>query len=75
LAAENFRQEIIQHVRLLKKAPHLGRIVPEFGNPIRRELLHGNYRIIYRVHLQLKKIQITVIWHGKRLLPRTVYQW
>ena len=71
LTAENFRQEVIQRVRLLKRAPQLGRIVPEYGNPIRRELLHGNYRIIYRVHLRLRKVQITLVWHGKRLLPRS----
>jgi plasmid stabilization system protein ParE len=68
LAAENFRQALIQKVGLLKKAPHLGRIIPEFGNPIRRELLHGNYRIMYRLQSKLKKVQITVVWHGKRLL-------
>ncbi len=39
LAAEKFRQEVVRKVGLLKKAPRLGRIVPEFGNPIRRELL------------------------------------
>jgi plasmid stabilization system protein ParE len=68
LAAENFRQEIIRKVALLKKAPQLGRIVPEFGNPKRRELLHGSYRILYRLQPKLKKVQITVVWHGKRLL-------
>ena len=68
LAAENFRQEVIGKVGLLKKAPQLGRMVPEFGNPMRRELLYGNYRIIYRLQPKLKKIQITVVWHGKRLL-------
>ncbi len=68
LAAEKFRQEIIKAVSLLENAPRLGRVVPEFDNPVRRELLHGNYRIIYRLKPRLKKIQVTVVWHGRLLL-------
>lgn len=68
IAAENFRRRIFQIVGLLKRSPYLGRIVPEFRDPARRELLHGNYRIVYRLRPRLKKIQILVIWHGKRLL-------
>jgi plasmid stabilization system protein ParE len=70
LAAEKFRDEAFAHADLLKQAPQLGRIVPEKGNPNIRELLHGNYRIIYRVRPRLKKVQIVLVWHGKRLLRR-----
>jgi plasmid stabilization system protein ParE len=72
-AAEKFRDEVFAHINLLKKAPQLGRIVPEEGNPNIRELLHGNYRIIYRIRPRLKKIQVILTWHGKRLLRRSSY--
>lgn len=67
-AAENFRQKVFQKVGLLKQSPYLGRVVPEFDSPTRRELLYGNYRIVYRLRPRLGKIQIIVVWHGKRLL-------
>jgi len=73
IAAERFRDEAFVHADLLKKAPQLGRIVPEKGNPNIRELLHGNYRIIYRVRPRLKKVQIVLVWHGKRLLRRSSF--
>jgi len=73
IAAEKFRDEAFAHADLLKKAPQLGRVVPEEGNPNIRELLHRNYRIIYRVRPRLKKIQIVLIWHGKRLLRRASF--
>lgn len=73
MAAQKFRDEIFSHINLLKRAPQLGRIVPEERNPNIRELLHGNYRIIYRVRPRLKKIQIILVWHGKRILRQSFF--
>lgn len=52
-------QELLNH-------PKLGRKVPEFNNEKYREILHGNYRIIYR----LDEIQIMVLTvrRGSQLL-------
>ena len=41
-------------------------MVPEVQNPIVRELILGNYRIIYR--LQGELAEILTIYHGARLL-------
>jgi len=42
--------------------------VPEFPGSGLRELLHGNYRIIYRVHPD--RVAILSVYHGQRLLER-----
>jgi plasmid stabilization system protein ParE len=45
----------------------MGRIVPEIGNSKIRELIFGNYRIIYR--FEKKRISVLTIRHGKQILP------
>jgi addiction module RelE/StbE family toxin len=44
----------------------LGRIVPELENETIREIILGNYRIIYRI--QEDDVQVITIHHGARLL-------
>jgi toxin ParE1/3/4 len=41
-------EKIIRQVESLDKFPESGRIVPEFDNKVIRELIEGNYRIVYR---------------------------
>ncbi|MBD3748215.1 MAG: type II toxin-antitoxin system RelE/ParE family toxin [Sphingobacteriales bacterium] len=47
--------------------PKIGRIVPEKNNPDLRELIEGNYRIIYQIS-KLDKIEILMIHHSSRPL-------
>jgi plasmid stabilization system protein ParE len=54
-------------VEELKAFPECGRIVPETGNKAIRELIYGNYRIIYR--LEEKRISVLTIRHEKQILP------
>ena len=54
-------------VEVLKKYPHIGRIVPERNNPDLRELILGNYRIIYKI-IASNRIDTITIHHSKRLL-------
>jgi len=42
-------------------------IVPEIGNDQFREIIYGNYRIIYRV--EKKQESIMTIRHGNQILP------
>jgi len=51
----------------LKSFPESGRIVPETENKSIRELIYGNYRLIYR--LEEKKISVLTVRHGKQILP------
>jgi plasmid stabilization system protein ParE len=66
-AAERWVNEVFGKVDLLMTFPESGRIVPETRNETIRELVYGNYRIIYR--LQEKRISILTIRHGKQILP------
>ncbi|MGH9389346.1 MAG: type II toxin-antitoxin system RelE/ParE family toxin [Vicinamibacteria bacterium] len=46
--------------------PRAGRIVPEFGRPEVREVLLGNYRLVYQV--SGKTVTILTVFEGHRLL-------
>jgi toxin ParE1/3/4 len=49
----------------LQEFPRLGRIVPEKGDPAFREVIHGNYRIMYRIADDIVEVQ--TVLHSKRL--------
>jgi addiction module RelE/StbE family toxin len=49
IRAQKFIDQIIQKAESLTKYPKKGRIVPEFSIPEFRELIHKNYRIVYRI--------------------------
>jgi len=66
-AAENWINTVFYKVEQLKSSPEIGRIVPEINNNYFRELIYGNYRIIYRI--EKKQISILTIRHGKQILP------
>ena len=55
-------QKIFSAIQHLKKFPHLGRIVPEKNDPNIREILHRNYRIVYRFKDDM--IYILTIFHS-----------
>jgi toxin ParE1/3/4 len=60
---------ILSAIGRLPHFPYLGRIVPEFAEDYLdryRELIHGNYRIVYRVEPQA--IVVVRIVDGRRLL-------
>lgn len=61
--------KIYQRIQSLNENPLLGRIVPEFANKVIRELIEGNYRIIYRIKSK-SQIEILRIFHGARFLRR-----
>lgn len=66
-AAENWINTIFTKVEQLEFPPEIGRIVPEVNNRQIRELIYGNYRIIYRI--ETKQVSILTIRHGKQILP------
>ena len=66
-AAENWIETVFSKVEQLKTSPEIGRVVPEINNSQFRELIYGNYRIIYRI--EKKQISILTIRHGKQVLP------
>jgi addiction module RelE/StbE family toxin len=66
-AAEKWIDTIFLMVDRLKTSPEIGRIVPEINNSQFREIIFGNYRIIYRI--EKNRISILTIRHGKQVLP------
>jgi toxin ParE1/3/4 len=66
-AANKWIDSILDKVSILKSNPEIGRIVPEIEKPGIRELLHGNYRIIYSYNQ--KQLVILTIRHFKQILP------
>ncbi|MDQ6735092.1 MAG: type II toxin-antitoxin system RelE/ParE family toxin [Nitrospirota bacterium] len=59
---------IITAVEKLARSPKLGRIVPEYQDSSLREIIVGNYRVVYR--LGAKHLGIVAIVHGSRDLLR-----
>lgn len=66
--AINFAERIILAVDRLETFPKLGRIVPEYQDANVRELIVGNYRIIYKI--QGNRVGIAAIAHASRDLLR-----
>lgn len=66
-AAKEWINAVFSKVEGLQVSPEIGRIVPEIDNRLFRELIYGNYRIIYRI--EKEQISILTIRHGKQILP------
>ena len=67
--AQLFATDVIEAIDRLSLFPQSGRIVPEANNPVIREIILGNYRLVYR-SLQ-DAIEVLTIYHGARLLDPT----
>lgn len=67
MAADKWLLTVFSKVEQLRSNPGTGRIVPEINDSQFRELIYGNYRIIY--HIEEKQISILTIRHGKQILP------
>lgn len=63
---ERLLGEIIAAVERLADFPESGRIVPEFGVPQLREIIHPPFRIVYR--LDKDQVRIVRVWRSERLL-------
>jgi len=67
--ALNFGGFLISKTRLLGQFPELGRVVPEFGHPMLREIIVRAYRVIYRVDHTKRTVEVARFWHGARGEP------
>jgi len=62
--AADLVEQVVLSVERLLRFPKLGRVVPEAQDESIRELVHQNYRIIYRIAGE--RIEILTIVHGSR---------
>ncbi len=61
---------IFDAVERLGDYPYLGRMVPEYQDETIRELIVGNYRVVYRVREQL--VGVIGLVHGRQNLTTRV---
>lgn len=70
-AANDLIDDIHERVYQLSTLPDLGfksRVRRSLG--LIRELIVGNYRVIYQPELELKRILILLVWHSARRNPK-----
>src|SRR3569833_434922 len=60
-------RRFFQATMVLEKQPTSGKIVPEKRDPLIREILVGNFRIIYKIVSEIK-VDVITVHHSKRLL-------
>jgi len=65
-AARLWVEGILAVAESLADLPDRGRIVPEVGREDIREVIHGGYRVIYKVDDD--RVSIATVRHGRRLL-------
>ncbi|HEX9970544.1 MAG TPA: type II toxin-antitoxin system RelE/ParE family toxin [bacterium] len=63
--SKRWKKAIYEKVQPLKKFPRMGRVVPELNQEEIREILYGNYRIIYLI--EKNRISILAVRHSKQL--------
>lgn len=69
VTAVSFVRRLRQSVNRLREFPCSGQVVPEYGREEIREVLQGNYRLIYRV--AERRIDILTVFHSAQLLRDT----
>lgn len=60
-------EKLFGRASILETHPKAGRVVPELTQENLRELIEGNYRIIYRIYSE-DRIDIVTVHHSSRLL-------
>ena len=60
--------DIAAAVDRLEEYPFSGRMVPEWKQPILRELIVGNYRVMHSI--EPEEIIVFTVRHSRRRLPR-----
>jgi plasmid stabilization system protein ParE len=66
-AAQRLSARLVRGASTLARNPNLGRRVPELPGSGLRELIDGNYRIVYRV--RPPRVEILTVFEGHRRFP------
>lgn len=64
-------ERIQNKTEILKTHIEIGKVVDEIGDPKIREIVEGNYRIIYRI-ISKNELHILMVHHGARDLKRRI---
>ena len=66
-AAKSLERRLLLRSRQIATFPQSGRSVPEYDRPDVRELIEGDYRLIYRVLAD--RADVLTVMHCAQLLP------
>ena len=61
-------RRIIDAADLIEQFPRGGRMVPDVEHPSVREIIIGNYRMIYNLGID-DRAEILTVFHGRRRFP------
>jgi toxin ParE1/3/4 len=65
-AAARVCRRLYEAALSLGENPYAGGITPEYNDPRIRDLVRGNYRIVYLVYPDRERLEILTFWHGAR---------
>jgi len=71
-AAHRWATVLFELVDSLAELPRRGRIVPEAGREDVRELIYGNYRLIYRIGSE--SVEVLTLRHGRQIFDPAVIE-
>lgn len=71
VTAKKWALKLIEKTDQLIEQPESGRIVPEYNKPNLRELIFGNFRVIYRIRKEETTIYIQTVWHVRQDPPKS----
>lgn len=60
-------EKLVETAAIIENNPFIGRYVPEFKDKSTREIIKGNYRVIYQIRNETS-ISILTVFHSARLL-------
>jgi plasmid stabilization system protein ParE len=66
--AKRMIDRITKRSTQIARFPRSGQVVPEYQNENIREVIEGNYRVIYQI--ESDGISVVAVFHGAQLLPR-----
>lgn len=69
-AAAQTELRLLLRSRQMGEFPRAGRMVPEYERDDIRELIEGNYRLIYRI--KTEQVDVLTVMHTAQLLPSDV---
>lgn len=73
IAADKWINEILSKERLILENPNIGRMVPEFKSRLIREIIVGEYRLIYQINQ--KTITVMTVINCRELLKELGKEW
>lgn len=69
-AADRLPGRLIERTALLSEQPRMGRVIPELGSELLRELIEGNFRILYEVFPD--RVEVWGVAYGREELIKRV---